>query len=614
LAGIVALLAFTGTIAFDLSRLPDPALLTLDDRPPNITIFGADGTILAERGLRRGTVPLEQLPPHLVQAVLATEDRRFYSHPGLDPIGIARAAFRNLLAGDVVEGGSTITQQLAKNIFLKPDRTFSRKIEEAICAAWLERRFSKDEILELYLNRVYFGAGTYGIDSAARRYFGKPAEGLSLPQAALLAGLLKAPSRDAPTRNVKRAAARMDVVLDSMVAAGFLTPERARKAAGEPLRLAALGDETGYPYAVDWIIEQLPDYVGERSGDLIVETTIDAGLQRKSQGALRRLLDEEGHTYRASEGAVVVLDPRGGVRALIGGRSYQASPFDRATRALRQPGSAFKPFVYLAAFESGFTPDSLAEDAPVSVGGWSPKNHAGGYRGTMSLRDSFALSVNTVAVRVAENVGRRRVTRIAQRLGIGSALHNQPSIALGTAEVTPLELTAAYAPFANGGEGIKPYAIQRIRNSDGRVLYARKPSRGELVVSASDVASMNDLMRATITRGTGRQAALPDQDAGGKTGTSQNARDAWFVGYTPYYVASVWIGNDDGSQMRHVTGGTLPAQLWREIMLYAHEGKEPAQLLPDRSRWFDEVSHLPWSGGGRSEKLLRRVLGLFSGG
>ena len=609
------LVAIAGTLCFYLWRLPDPALLALDDRPPNITIVAANGTVLAERGLRRGSVQLEKLPRHLIQAVLAAEDRRFYSHPGIDPIGVGRAAYRNLLAGDIVEGGSTITQQLAKNLFLTSDRTFTRKLEEAVYAGWLEYSFSKDEILELYLNRVYFGAGAYGIDAAARRYFGKPAEELNVSQAALLAGLLKAPSRDAPTRNVSRAAARMDVVLDVMVDAGFLAPEKARRAAREPLRLAALGDETGYPFAVDWVVAQLDDLVGERSGDLIVETTIDAGLQRKSQSALRRLLDEEGPEHRASEGAVVVLDPHGAVRALIGGRSYQASQFDRATRALRQPGSAFKAFVYLAALEAGYTPNSVADDAPVRVGGWTPQNHGHDYRGAMSLRDSFALSSNTVAVRIAETVGRRRVVRIAERLGIASDLHQNPSIALGTAEVTPLELTAAYAPFANGGEAIRPYGIRRIRDAEGRVLYVRKASRREMVVAASHVASMNELMRATVRSGTGRKAALPNQDAGGKTGTSQNSRDAWFVGYTPHYVAGIWIGNDDGATMRNVTGGTLPAQLWHEIMLYAHEDKPPAEL-PGRSRWFDEA-RLPWNGGAAregGEVLLRRVLGLFGGG
>jgi penicillin-binding protein 1A len=616
-AALVCVLALGATIMIFVSRLPDPVLLTLDDRPPNLTILAGDGTVLAERGLRRGYVRLDRLPPYLAEAVIATEDRRFHYHFGIDPVGLVRAGWRNAEAGGVVQGGSTITQQLAKNLFLKPDRTMARKLEEAVYAVWLEQRFSKDEILELYLNRVYFGGGTYGVEAASRRYFGKSARFVTLTQAALLAGLLKAPSRYAPTRNVELASARVDVVLGSMVEAGVLKPEEARVAAAQPLRLKAFGDETGYPYAVDWIVDQLPDYVGENQGDLIVETTIDANLQRTAQMALRQRLDIEGKEHGASEGAVVMLDPQGAVRALIGGRSYQQSPFDRAVRALRQPGSAFKPFVYLAALESGYSPDSIEEDAPVTIDRWSPKNHSGGYRGAMTLRDSFALSVNTVAAKLADDVGRWKVVRTARRLGIRSELHEQPSIALGTAEVTLIELTAAYAPFANGGEGVITYGILRIRDGDGKVLYARKPASRGQVVAQPYVAAMNDMMRATLTRGTGRSAALPAQPAGGKTGTSQGSRDAWFVGYTPYYVAGIWIGNDDGAKMDHVTGGTIPARLWRDVMLVAHQGKEPLPLPSTRSPWAEEaVSNLPWNTPGSSgrEPFYRRVLGGIFGG
>jgi penicillin-binding protein 1A len=603
---------------FLVSRLPDPVLLTLDDRPPNLTILAGDGTVLAERGLRRGHVRLDYLPPYLVQAVIATEDRRFYHHIGVDPVGLMRATFRNVEAGGVVQGGSTITQQLAKNLFLKPDRTIARKLEEVIYALWLEQRFTKDEILELYLNRVYFGGGTYGVEAAARRYFGKSARTVTLPQAALLAGLLKAPSRYAPTRNVELATARIDVVLDNMVEAGFLTAAAAHAAAEQPLKLRAFGDETGYPYAVDWVAETLPDFVGENEGDLIVDTTIDAGLQRVAQQALRQRLDEEGKPLDASEGAVVVLDPQGGVKALIGGRSYRASPFDRAVKALRQPGSAFKPFVYLAALESGYTPDSIADDAPITIDGWSPQNHTGTYQGEVTLRDSFAQSINTVAVKLADDVGRWRVVRTARRLGIHSELHDRPSLALGTAEVTLLELTSAYAPFANGGEGVTPHIITRVRNGDGKVLYSLKSASLGQVVEAPYVAAMNDMMNATLVSGTGRQAALPNQIAGGKTGTSQSFRDAWFVGYTAYYVGGVWIGNDDGSKMRNVGGGTLPAKLWHDIMLYAHQGKQPLPLPGTRSPGLEEATpRIPWSipsAKSDDEPLYRRMIGILSGG
>ena len=614
----IALIALiiVGSFLYFVARLPDPILLTLDDRPPNLTILASDGTVLAERGLRRGYVRLDRLPPYLPQAVIATEDRRFYNHLGVDPVGLVRAGMRNLIAGSVVQGGSTITQQLAKNLFLSPDRTMARKLEEAMYAIWLERRFTKDEILELYLNRVYFGGGTYGVEAAARRYFGRSARSVTLTQAALLAGLLKAPSRYAPTRSVELATTRVDVVLDNMVEAGFLSSAEAETAAAEPLRLRTFSDETGYPYAVDWVAETLPEVVGNTEGDLVVETTIDAGLQRAAQLTLRQTLDAEGKDLDVSEGAVVVLDTSGGIKALIGGRSYRSSPFDRAVKALRQPGSAFKPFVYLTALESGYTPDSIADDEPVTVDGWAPKNHTGTYRGAVTLRDSFAQSINTVAVKLADEVGRGNVVSTARRLGIRSELHDRPSLALGTAEVTPLELVAAYVPFANGGEGITPHIIARVRNGDGKLLYEYKGAGLARVVDESYVAEMNDMMNATMVSGTGRQAALPDQIAGGKTGTSQNSRDAWFVGYTAHYVGGVWVGNDDGSKMSNVTGGTLPAHIWHDIMVYAHEGKQPLALPGTRSPWLEEASSRLWSAPTEKSNapLYRRMIDLLSGG
>ncbi|HLC09458.1 MAG TPA: PBP1A family penicillin-binding protein, partial [Methyloceanibacter sp.] len=611
-----------GATVYFILQVPDPIIATLDDRPPNLTILAADGTVLAERGLRRGHVRLDKLPPYLAKAVMATEDRRFYRHFGVDPIGLVRATFRNAQAGAVVEGGSTITQQLAKNLFLRPDRTVTRKLEEVVYAVWLEQRFSKDEILELYLNRVYFGGGTYGVEAAARHYFGKSARFVSLSQAALLAGLLKAPSRYAPSRSVRRASARVDEVLDNMVEAGFLTEAEAKAAAQAPLRLRAIGDETGFPYAVDWVAELLPEYVGENEGDLIVDTTIDPALQRAAQKALRGELDREGRTLKVGEGAVLVLDPMGGVKALVGGRSYRASPFDRAIKALRQPGSAFKPFVYLAAMESGYTPDSVATDAPVSVAGWSPKNYTGIYQGEVTLRQSMAQSLNTVAVKLAEDVGMWRVIRTARRLGIHAKLHDRPSLALGTAEVTLLELTGAYVPFANGGQGVLPHIIVRVRNGDGKTLYARKTSTTGQVVALPYVAAMNDMLNATIIRGTGKAAALPDHVAAGKTGTSQNSRDAWFVGYTAHYVAGIWVGNDDGAPMRKVTGGTVPAKLWHDIMLYAHQDKLKLPLPGTTAPRFQEaVARLPFTASAPAPRksnddqpFLSRILGVLSGG
>jgi penicillin-binding protein 1A len=616
LAGIWGTIVLSLAVIYFIARVPDPTIAALDDRPPNVTVLAEDGTVLAERGLRRGHIRLDVLPPYLVQAVLATEDRRFYSHWGIDPIGLVRASFRNAEAGTVVQGGSTITQQLAKNLFLRPDRTYLRKLQELVYAVWLEQRFSKDEILELYINRVYFGGGTYGVEAASRRYFSKSSRFVSLPQAALLAGLLKAPSRYAPTRSVKAANARVDEVLNNMVDAGYLNAEQARAASKQPLKLSAKGDDTGYPYAVDWVAELLPEYVGEHEGDLIVDTTIDAGLQRVAQQTLRRLLDSEGAELHAGEGAVVVLDPYGGVKALVGGRSYSSSPFDRALKAQRQPGSAFKPFVYLAALESGFRPDSVAYDGPTTIAGWSPRNYTGLYQGEISLREALAQSTNTVAARLAAEVGPWRVVRAARRLGIQSRLHDRPSIALGTAEVNLLELTGAFAPFANAGQGVLPHIITRVRNGDGKLLYARRRSTTGQVVAINFVGGMNDMMHATMTRGTGKRAAIEGHMAGGKTGTTQSFRDAWFVGYTAHYVGGVWVGNDNGMRMTKVTGGTLPASVWHDVMTYAHRDKAPKPLPGLRAPWRDEaIAKLPWNAPQQAQTdetpLYRRVLGIF---
>ena len=617
-------IVLAGAVGYFISRVPDPLLATLDDRPPNVRVLAADGSVLAERGLRRGHIRVDVLPGHLIKAVMATEDRRFYQHFGVDPVGLIRASYRNFAAGTVVQGGSTITQQLAKNLFLKPERTITRKLEELVYAVWLEQRFSKDEILELYLNRVYFGGGTYGVEAAARHYFGKSARDITLPQSAMLAGLLKAPSRYAPTRSVRAASARAEVVLDSMVEAGFLNPEEAEAARRQPLALAAKGDETGYPYAVDWVAALLPEYVGEHDDALIVDTTIDAKLQRTSQEGLRKLLDGKGRKLRAGEGAVVVIDPAtGAVRALVGGRSYKTSPYDRALNARRQPGSAFKPFVYLAGLEAGYSPNSVAYDGPVNIGGWKPVNYTRTYKGKVTLRYAMTQSLNTVAVKLTAKVGPGRVAETAARLGIRSTLNATPSLALGTSEVTLLELTGAYAPFANGGWRVLSHVITRIRNSEGKILYQRRRSATGQVVHPHHVGAMNDMLKAVVERGTGKRAKLKRHPAGGKTGTTQKSRDAWFVGYTAHYVAGVWIGNDDNARMRKVTGGSLPASLWRDIMHSAHKNKAPKPLPGSKGRWRGAdviASGWPWQSEGREAQsgsdrpFFKRVFSFFGGG
>lgn len=558
--------------------LPDVEDSLAPSRRPTVWVMAADGSELAAVGDLYGVpVRLADLPPQLPQAVLATEDRRFYDHIGVDFYGLARAMFANLRAGRIVQGGSTITQQVAKNLFLTPDRNLKRKIQEVMLALWLEDRFSKDQILELYLNRVYLGAGTYGVDAAARKYFGKSASAINTWQSAMLAGLLKAPSRYNPLADKKLAAARTKVVLSAMVNAGYLTEAEAASAR----KLAATSHPTRpgrrAPFFVDWVLDQVSDYVGGRDRDLIVQTTLLPRLQERAENTLSVTLQRNGKQRRIGEGAVVVMSTDGAVRAMIGGESYGDSQFNRATQARRQPGSAFKPAVYLAALKAGRHPDDVYEDAPIKIGAWQPTNFDGKYAGPMTMSDALARSVNTVAVRLAVDIGVKRVATAARSLGLDPGDNPDASIALGTAETTLLELTAAYAPFANGGDGVIPYGIQEIRDGGGNVFYRRKVSGTGKVVEPAVLRDMNRMLKRVITEGTGRKAAF-GPDAAGKTGTSQNYRDAWFVGYSADYLTGVWLGNDDGSPMKGVTGGSFPAVIWRDVMRAAHEGVTPREL------------------------------------
>ncbi len=469
-----------------------------------------------------------------------------------------------------MQGGSTITQQLAKVLFLPPDRTLKRKVQELMLALWLERRFSKDQILSLYLNRVYLGAGAYGVDAAARRYFGKPAARVTLYEAALLAGLLKAPSRYNPARDADRADWRARLVLRSMTEAGFVSAETAAAAYREKSRGHSTVAERGR-YFADWVLSQVPSFVGPINEDLVVHTTLDPTLQAVAEREAAALLEAEGAAQDASQAAFVALTPEGAVRAMVGGRNYLDSQFNRAVQALRQPGSAFKAFVYLAAVESGMRPDDRFTDAPVKIGDWAPKNYAGRYHGEVTLREAFARSLNSVAVQVTQKVGPARVADAARRLGITTAIEAAPSVALGTSEVSLLELTAAYAVFANGGFGVWPHGISEIRTASGRIVYRRQGGGPGRAVVPDRVATMSHLMQAAVQWGTGKQAD-PGRPAAGKTGTSQDSRDAWFVGFTADLVAGAWLGNDDGRPMKRVTGGGLPARLWRRVMVPAHEG------------------------------------------
>ncbi len=559
-------------------KLPSMESWAVPKRPPNARIVSVDGELVANRGVGGEAMRLDEMSPWIPQAVIAIEDRRFRYHFGVDPFGLARAVTMNAVAGRTVQGGSTLTQQLAKNLFLEPERTLERKIQEALLALWLETKFSKDELLELYLNRVYFGSGAYGVDAAARRYFDKSARDLSLAEAALLAGLLKAPSRLSPARDAEAANERAQLVLSAMRREGFITEREASLAmAMEPGKARRYLSGSQH-YVADMVMAQLPGLIGEMRGDVIVQTTIDFGLQKAAEAAVGETLAAKGKKANAGQAALVSLDGTGAIRALVGGADYAKSQFNRAADAKRQPGSAFKPFVYLAALEAGRTPATVREDAPVRIGKWTPENYDKKYRGPVTLDTALADSLNTVAAQLVMEVGPKTVAETAQRLGIKSALEKNASIALGTSEVTLTELTAAYAPFSNGGYAVTPWLVRRVTSINGDILYERNDAPQPRVVGSRELGMMNAMLRSVLTEGTGRAAAVEGWDIAGKTGTTDNSRDALFAGYSSNLVTGVWFGNDGGEPMKKVTGGTLPAETFRKFMTAAHKGVPPAPL------------------------------------
>ncbi len=573
--GFLALL-FVAWCAYDL---PGPERLNELQRRPSVTLLAADGSLIASYGdLFGDTVRLADLPPYLPEAVLATEDRRFYDHFGLDLRGIARAIYVNLSSGELVQGGSTITQQVAKNLFLTPERSLHRKGQEMLLALWLEKTFTKDEILELYLNRVYFGAGTYGVDAAARKYFGRSAREVSVFEAAMLAGMLKAPSRYNPFNDKDLARSRARLVIANMVAAGQLSEEEAQaiSEASAPSVAPETRSQIGQ-YFADWVIDQVSSYVGGADQDLVVQTTLDPKLQREAEATLNQVLAERGAQMKASQGALVAMRPDGAVVALVGGTDYRATQFNRATQALRQPGSAFKAFVFLTAFENGFTPTQNFVDGPIRIGNWSPGNYQDKFYGKVTLREAFARSLNSVAIQLSEKVGRKRVVETALRLGITEPLDSTPAVALGVSETTLLEMTGAYATFANLGNGVWPRGIDRITARDGTVIYERLGSGPGEVASGQAVRKMLDVMQATVEWGTAKKAKQ-DRPVYGKTGTSQSFRDAWFIGLSRDLVAGVWVGNDDNTPMDKVTGGTLPVAIWHDFMAQALAGTPPEDV------------------------------------
>jgi penicillin-binding protein 1A len=578
---VAAAVAMGAAFVYYTTTIPDPMVLRHKANAPLVRILARDGSVLAERGGAAPYIPIDLLPRHLIDAVLATEDRRFYAHRGVDFAGLSRAFLTNLRAGRLLQGGSTITQQLAKNMFLTPERTLWRKAGELVLALWLEMRLSKPDILELYLNRVYFGAGAYGVEAAARRFFNKGAQEVTLAEAAVLAGVLKAPSRYSPASNPEAALARAQGVVAKMVEAGFATAIDAELTKIDAVRFAdpqIMRGETGVEYAVDAVLERLPSLIAGEAREIVVETTIDANLQRKAQQIVHDMLATEGRSLEAGQAAVVVLDMDGGITVLVGGRSWAESQFNRALRARRQPGSAFKPFVYLVALENGLTPDSIVHDLPILTKGWNPGNDDGRFRGAVTLREALAKSINTVAIRLQMRFKAHRTVEAAHRLGIRSELRQDATLALGTSEVTLLELTGAYGAFASGGRLVEPHIVRRVVTGSGRVLYERPRRDPPVVIAPPQVGALNDMLNAVLISGTGRRAALLLHPASGKTGTTQEFRDAWFVGYTAHWIGGVWVGNDDRRPMHKVSGGSLPARLWREIMGPAHEGKTPTAL------------------------------------
>jgi penicillin-binding protein 1A len=576
--GLWAVIAAVGIIAFAVSTLPPIQSLEVPKRPPTVEIAGTDGRTLVMRGEMSGRdVSIKELPTYLPRAFVAIEDRRFFSHYGVDPIGLLRATAANVLHRGVSQGGSTLTQQLAKNLFLTQQRTLWRKMQEAVLALWLERKFSKTEILELYLNRVYFGSGAYGVEAAAQKYFGKPAREVKIAEAAMLAGLVKSPSRLAPSRNPDGAARRAQAVLTAMTELGFVTETMAKAALAQPAR-AVKPAGGSINYVADWIMDVLDDLVGRVDQDLVVETSIDPVLQAAAEKALVDELALKGLKFDVAQGAVVAVTPEGAVRAMVGGKNYAESQFNRAVAAKRQPGSAFKPFVYLTALERGLTPDSVREDKPVALKGWKPENYGHEYHGPVTLTQALAHSLNTVSVRLTLEVGPAAVAKTAYRLGIASKLDANPSLALGTSEVSLLELTCAYAPFANGGNAITPHVVERVRTRAGKILYARASQPLGRIIEPRYVAMMNAMMRETLVSGTAQKAQFPGWPAAGKTGTSQDFRDAWFIGYTGHLVTGVWVGNDDSSPTKKATGGSIPVDVWSQFMRAAHQGVAVASL------------------------------------
>ncbi len=555
-----------------------------------VTFLDRYGNEVGSRGIRHNdAIPLDQFPDHLIKATLATEDRRFYEHFGIDIPGLFRAMLTNARAGGVVQGGSSITQQLAKNLFLSNERTIERKVKEAFLAMWLEVRLPKNEILKLYLDRAYLGGGTFGVDAAAQYYFNKSARDVNLAEAAMLAGLFKAPSRFAPHINLPAARARANVVLDNLIEAGFMTEGQVFGARRNPAIAVDRRDERSPNYYLDWafdemkkLADKLPKTVHDRV--FVVRLALDVGLQKHADKTVESMLRQYGREYKAKQAAAVLMDIDGSVRAMVGGRDYGESQFNRATDALRQPGSSFKPYVYAAALASGgFKPTSIVVDSPVCIGNWCPKNYSGGFSGSMTFTHALVRSINVIPVKLSialgngnPKLGRAKIRDLARKMGLRSPLIDTPSMPIGANEVTVLDHTGGYAIFVNGGMATTPHAILEVRTGTGDLIWRfdRDGKKPQQVFTQQVASDMNMIMNKVVEEGTAKRAQLDGIKAAGKTGTTNAHRDAWFVGFTGNFVLGVWYGNDDYAPMGQMTGGSLPAMTWKEIMTYAHQGVE----------------------------------------
>lgn len=551
-------------IGYCWATLPDLNEAIEKTRQPAVTITAENGNEIHTFGnVYSEVVKIKDLPQYVPDAILSIEDRRFYHHFGFDPIAFSRAVAYNLLQKKYAQGASTITQQVAKNLFLTPQKNIKRKVQELLLAFWLEKNFSKDQILALYINRVYFGGGVYGIEAASNKYFQKTSADLNLREAAMLAGMLKAPSRYSPENHRQRAIERSKIVLNAMINNGKITREQMYAALNMPIGDEEYEKVKGGRYFADFVLESVKNYIPNAGNDMYVYTTLDQQIQETAE----RVLKNEISAHKAdnvSQGAVVVLDHNGAILAMVGGTDYNASQFNRAVQALRQSGSAFKPFVYLTALQNGYTPESKILDLPMDINGWEPQNYDKKYYGSVSLKQALANSLNLAAVSLSQNLPHDEIIRNAKRMGISSKIEDTPSIALGTSLVKVLDMATAYASFANGGYAVWPYAIKEIYTRDGYQLYMRISDEPNRIFSEQNAKDMQNMLEAVITSGTGKKAKLPIF-AAGKTGTTQDYKDAWFVGFTDKYVIAVWVGNDDASPMKKITGGGLPAEIWRKI-------------------------------------------------